>query len=156
MSTPNADRWKTLAGQLRFNAVSCGTSVAWFGIYLGAAMWRSRDPFYPYPLIFWGLITVLTVWRTLTYLSELRYTVPLALANEKGKEARSLIPYILGTALTFFCFALCFVAIKPFGRLCAVSAVALAALTILMMWTTERKIKNVARSFYRPADEART
>jgi L-asparagine transporter-like permease len=101
-------------------------------------------------------MAVVCVWRTLVYLSELRYTVPLALANEKGKEARSLIPYILGTALTFFCLALCVIAIKPFGRLGAVGAVALAALTILMIWTTERKIKNVARGFYRPADEART
>jgi hypothetical protein len=87
------------------------------------------------------------------YLSQLKYSVPLPLANEKEKEARSLIPYILGTALTCFCFVLCSLAIRPFGRLCAVGAVALAALTILMIWTTERKIKSVARGFYRPADE---
>jgi L-asparagine transporter-like permease len=116
-------------------------------------MWRARDPFYPYLLIFWGCMAVLYVWRTLVYLSQLPYSVPLALTNEKGKEARSLIPYILGTALTGFCFVLCSLAIRPFGRLCTVGAIALAALTILMIWTTERKIKNVARGFYRPADE---
>jgi hypothetical protein len=155
MTAPNADRWKMLAGQLRFNAVWCAMSLMWFGIYLGAAMWRARDPFYPLQLIFWGFATVVNFWRTLVYLSQLRYSVPLALANEKGKEARSLVPYILGTALTCFCFALCFLAIKPFGRLCAVGAVALAVLTVLVIWSTEGKIKNVARAFYPPADESR-
>jgi hypothetical protein len=154
MSAPNADRWKTLAGQLRSNAIWCATSLTWFGIYLGAAMWRARDTFYPYPLILWGFLAVVYIWRTLAYLSQLRYSVPLALANEKGKQARSLTPYILGTALTSFCLVLCFLAIKPFGRLCAIGAAALTALTILMIWTTERKIKTVARGFYRPADES--
>lgn len=156
MNTANADRWKTLAGQIRSNAIWCAISLSWFGLYLGEAMWRPRDPFYPYSLIFWGFITVIYVWRTLVSLNQLSYTVPLAVANERKREARSLIPYIFSTALMSLCFSLCFVAIKPFGTLYAVGAVALGLLTILMIWTTERKIKHVSRGFYRPTDESLT
>jgi hypothetical protein len=156
MSTANADRWKTVAGQIRSNATWCAIGSAWFGLETGAAVWRPRDPFYPYSLIFWGVLTVVSVRRALVHLNELSYTVPLAVANERKKEARSLIPYIFCTALTSFCFALCIVAIRPFGTLYAVGAAALGVLTVSMLWTTERKIKYVAQGFYRSADESRT
>jgi hypothetical protein len=154
MNTPNADRWKALAGQIRLNAMWCVVGSTWIGIELGADMWRRRSPFHPFDLMFWGFITALYVWHTLVGPNQLSSTVPLAVANERKKEARSLTPYILGTALTSFSFALCSLAAKQFGRLCLVGALALGALLILMVWATERKIKHVARGFYRPAGES--
>jgi hypothetical protein len=148
LRAPNADGWKPLAGRIRQNAVGCGVGLLWCGSELGGAMWRPRDPFFPYTLIVWGFVTVLLVWRTIVSLNQLSYTVPLAVADEKKKEARSLIPYILGTALMSFCVALSIVAAKEFGRLCAIGAAVLGGLLLLMIWVTERRIKRVARSFY--------
>ena len=153
MNTPNADRWKALAGQFRLNAIWCAVGSSWIGLELGADMWRRRSPFYPFDLILWGFITLIYVWRTLVGPNQLSSTVPLAVANERKKEARSLTPYILGTALTSFSFALCSMAAKQFGRLCVVGAFALGVLLILMVWATERKMKHVARGFYRLAGE---
>lgn len=153
ISTPNADSWKALAGQIRLNAFWCALGSAWIGLELGATMWARRSPFYPFDFILWGFLTTLYLWRTLVGLNQLSSTVPLAVASERKKEARSLFPFILGTALTSFSFGLCSVAAKKLGELSVVGALALGALLILMIWATERKTKHVARGFYRPAGE---
>jgi hypothetical protein len=156
MTTANADRRKTVAGRIRLNAVWCVTGSTWFGLQLGVAMWRPHDPFYPFPLIFWGLFTVLYARGVIIQLSQLSYAVPLADADEKRKEGRRLMAYVLGIAFASFCFALCVVAAKSLGRLYAFAAVALGAFTILMIFITERRIKHIARNFYHPPDASLT
>jgi hypothetical protein len=148
MTTSSADRWKTVAGQIRLTAVWCMIGSSWFGLELAAAMWRPRDVFYPFPLIFWGLITVFYLYRVIVYLSQLSYTVPLAYANEKRKELRPLGACIVGAACVSFAFTMCSVAGKSFGAVWIGAAVALGLLTILMIFVLERKIKQIGRTFY--------
>lgn len=147
MTTANTDRWRAIAGQIRLNVLWCAIGPSWFGLELGAAMWRTRDDFYPFSLIAWGLITVFYVYRTLVQLHQSSYTVPLAQAEGKKKEARPLMAYVLGVAFTSFFFALSLAAAKSFGRFYAVSSVVLGALTILVILKTELKIRQFSRSF---------
>jgi hypothetical protein len=137
---------------MRSIAVALASGSAWFGMELGKALWRPHDPFYPYTLIFWGLISAFFARATFAYLWQLRYSVPPALADEKEKEARSLLLFIFGTAFAGFCLTMSIIPAKRFGTLCAFGAAILGALTTLMVIITERKIKQVAQSFYPPAN----
>lgn len=156
MGTSNSERSKALAGQLRLSAAWCFIGPAQFGLELAKAMWRPRDElFYPLGLILWGFFCLLVLYRTLVGLNQVSYNVPLAIANDKKKEARSVMPYIVGIALVSFCFAMSLVATKLFGRLWAVAAVALGVVVGLMAFITARKIKRFARDFYPATDESR-
>jgi hypothetical protein len=156
MITASTDRWKAVAGQLRLNAISCVIAAYWLGGNLGAAMWRPRDVFYPFPLILWGFFTVLFWYATLRYFNQLSWAVSTEEARLRKAKVRPLVAYILGITFNCFCLALCAVAIKSFGKLYAVGAVVLGISMILMILKTERKIKELAHWLSQPHAESIT
>jgi hypothetical protein len=156
MITASTDPWKAVAGQLRLKAIWCAITAYWFGGYLGAAMWRPRDVYYPFPLILWGFFTVLFWYATVRYFNQLSWAVPTEEARLRKAKVRPLVAYFLGITFNCFCLALCAVAIKSFGKLYAVGAVVLGISMILMILITERKIKKLAHWLSQPHAESIT
>ncbi len=150
MTTSNTDLWKEVAGQIRLKAVWCVSYSCFFGSYLAVAAWRPRDVFYPLPLILWGSFALFSLYAMLRYLKQLSWTAIPEEAKLKRAKSRPLVARILGTAFISFCFGLCAVAAKSFGKFCAIGAVVLGLSTILMILITDRKIKQLARFFSQP------
>jgi hypothetical protein len=154
MTTSNTDPWKEVVGQIRLKAVWCVIGPFFFGSYLAAAMWRPRDDFYPLPLILWAFFTLLFSYAALRCLKQLSWAGIPEETKLKRARARPLVACIFGTAFISFCFALCVVAAKSFGKLCAIGAAVLGISTILMILITDRKIRQLARWFSHPNAES--
>jgi hypothetical protein len=156
MAISNTDHWKEVAGQIRLKAVWCVIYPYFFGSYLAAAAWRPRDVFYPLPVILWGMFALFSLYAALGYLKQLSWTAIPEEAKLQRAKSRPVVVCILGTAFISFCFALCAMAAKSFGKLCAIGAVVLGICTILMILITDRKIKMLARFFSQPNVESFT
>jgi len=104
----------------------------------------------------WGFIALLFLYVTLRYLKQLSWAATSEEVIQKRAKSRPLVVCILGTAFISFCFALCAVAAKSFGKLCAIGAVVLGISAILMILITDLKIKQLARFFSQPNVESFT
>jgi L-asparagine transporter-like permease len=150
MPTSNADRATTLYQGLTRILILVSCAVVLFGGHLAEALWRKPGAFYSFMLIVWGAIAAIYGWWMVTGISRLKYTVPPARSEDKGRRADSLLPYMLGTVVICFCFSLCCVAIRGFDRRLLFGAIALAAVALAMLWITRQKIKCISQDIYPP------
>jgi hypothetical protein len=111
-----------------------------FGMELGKGIWKPHDDFYPFPLLIWGAITVISVLGLRGNLVGLPYAVTLEEASAMRNRTRPLFRIGLGTACVSLALGLCVVASKTLRGIYPAVAGGLAILLFLLIFLMYRKI----------------
>jgi peptidoglycan/LPS O-acetylase OafA/YrhL len=153
MDTAKTDRWKEVVGQIRLKLAVCVMALTGFGSQLAGAIWKPHDVFYPFPLVVWGLFTLLFSREMFRYLHQLSYSGNQEEKKTKKERARRLMAYILCTAFIWLCLVICVLAAKSDSKLYGVAVVVFGIFMILMVLITDREIRDLAAWFTRPTDQ---
>ena len=114
-----------------------------FGMEAGQLIWKPNDEFYPFTLLMWGAMTVISFVGLRRAFDQLTYAVPLADAEAVRVKTRDLTAVSVGVTCISFCFGLSIVASKRLGGWCPIVAMILGLLTISLNFLLRSKISRL-------------
>jgi len=130
------------------------TASLLLGGRLALDTWKKQEDFYPLQLVVLGFLTLMYARVLLRDLAGLSWSTNAEEAKWKKGKARHLMAYIFGTMLMCFCFGVCLVAARVFGKLYIVAAVGSGILMLWMVLRTDREIRRLASCFFSPRNES--
>jgi hypothetical protein len=145
-TSARSDRINGIVSQLKLSVWWTLLASIYFGWEVADVMWKPHDDFYPFPILMWGALTVISFWGSPGALVQLTYAVEFAEAETTRMKTRSVLVAIFGAACISFCWAVCVVASKLFGRLYLAAAVVLGVLLLFIGFLMYRWISH--RIFY--------
>jgi len=142
-------RWREITRQIEFNLLWVICSSLLFGLELASALWKPPSPFYPFPLLIWGMLTILWTRLIVAGLSQLGYFVKLEDAGDVRSATRRLIACTLCSAAIWVSLGFSVGAAKRFSSF-YVALAAIAGITAISMTVvTAREIRRLPVKFPR-------
>lgn len=129
--------------QLRLSGCWIVIATMSFGMELGKGIWKPHDDFYPFPLLIWGAMTVISILGLRGNLAGLPYAVNLEEAPAMRNKTKPLSIIGLGVACVSLALGLCVVASKTLGGIYPAAAGGLAVLLVLLIFLMYRKIAHL-------------
>jgi len=145
-TTARADLISGIVSRLKLSVWWILLSSLYFGSEVADSLWKPHDDFYPFPLLMWGALTIISFWGNRDALVQLRYAVEFAEEKTTRMKTRGALAAIFGASCISFCLAVCVVASKRFGGLYRSTAVVLGVLLLLIGFLMYRRMKRFALS----------
>ncbi len=143
-TTARSDRINGIVSQLNLSVWWTLLSSVYFGWEVADAMWKPHDDFYPFPILMWGALTIISFLGSRGALVQLRYAVEFAEAETTRMKTRRALAAIFAAACISFCWAVCVVASKRFGGFYQSTAVVLGVLLLFIGFLMYRWMKRFA------------
>ena len=142
--TARSDLINGIVSRLKLSVWWTLLSSLYFGWEVADSLWKPHDDFYPFPLLMWGALTIISFWGNRGALVQLRYAVEFSEAEATRMKTRRALAAIFAAACISFCWAVCVVASKRFGGLYRFTAIVLGVLLLFIGFLMYRWIKRFA------------